>query len=226
MSRWSRVWRNADAVCFDVDSTLSQDEGIDILASVCGVGDEVAEWTHRAMGGGTTFEQALAARLEIIKPSQQQIEVCLKQHPPAFTPHVQDVIAELQNQSKSIYLVSGGFTQMIYPMAEILGIPKNAVFANKLRFKEDGSYGGYDDEAFTAWTGGKQRALNWIKSTFQHKNMVMIGDGITDLEARPPADIFIAYTGIHEREKVVQGADYACSDFNELLSVLKTQQDA
>lgn len=42
-----KVWRNADAVCFDVDSTVCLDEGIDELAEFCGAGKAVAEWTAR-----------------------------------------------------------------------------------------------------------------------------------------------------------------------------------
>lgn len=41
------VWRHADAVCFDVDSTVCIDEGIDELADFCGAGKAVAEWTAR-----------------------------------------------------------------------------------------------------------------------------------------------------------------------------------
>ena len=71
---WKDFWLKADAVCFDVDSTVSNDEGIDLLANICGAGDEVAAWTNKAMSGNTTFEQALAARLDIIKPSRQDLE--------------------------------------------------------------------------------------------------------------------------------------------------------
>lgn len=39
--------RNADAVCFDVDSTVILDEGIDELADFCGAGKAVAEWTAK-----------------------------------------------------------------------------------------------------------------------------------------------------------------------------------
>ena len=42
-----QVWQNADAVCFDVDSTVCLDEGIDELAEFCGAGKAVAEWTAR-----------------------------------------------------------------------------------------------------------------------------------------------------------------------------------
>lgn len=41
------LWRNANAVCFDVDSTVCLDEGIDELAEFCGAGKAVAEWTSR-----------------------------------------------------------------------------------------------------------------------------------------------------------------------------------
>lgn len=40
-----KIWRNADAVCFDVDSTVCKDEGIDELAEFCGAGEAVAAWT-------------------------------------------------------------------------------------------------------------------------------------------------------------------------------------
>lgn len=41
------MWKNSDAVCFDVDSTVCLDEGIDELAEFCGAGEAVAEWTAR-----------------------------------------------------------------------------------------------------------------------------------------------------------------------------------
>lgn len=41
------TWKNAQAVCFDVDSTVCEDEGIDELADYCGAGEAVAEWTAR-----------------------------------------------------------------------------------------------------------------------------------------------------------------------------------
>jgi hypothetical protein len=139
--------RRADAVCFDVDSTVVVDEGIDILADVCGCGKEVADWcvdnccficeiaivqhglgafvrimfvvskmdvrmlqgtgpnviksmvaitwhvattnrTNRAMGGNVLFQDALSARLDIMKPSLSDIENCLQMHPPQLTPGV------------------------------------------------------------------------------------------------------------------------------------------
>lgn len=49
--RIMEVWKRCTAVCFDVDSTVCQDEAIDRLAEHCGVGPEVKAWTAKAMGG-------------------------------------------------------------------------------------------------------------------------------------------------------------------------------
>jgi hypothetical protein len=38
------IWQQADAVCFDVDSTVCKDEGLDELAEYCGVGEQVRAW--------------------------------------------------------------------------------------------------------------------------------------------------------------------------------------
>ena len=68
-----QIWRKADAVCFDVDSTLVTIEGLDSLAEYCGVGEEVKQWTKRAMGGSVTFQESLKARLNIVKATEKQV---------------------------------------------------------------------------------------------------------------------------------------------------------
>ena len=68
-----QIWRKADAVCFDVDSTLVTIEGLDALAEYCGVGEEVRQWTKRAMGGSVTFQESLKARLDIVKATERQV---------------------------------------------------------------------------------------------------------------------------------------------------------
>lgn len=71
----------SDIVCFDVDSTVIVEEGIDELAEFCGKGHEVANLTKEAMGGSMTFQEALRRRLDIIKPSQRQIRDFLMNKP-------------------------------------------------------------------------------------------------------------------------------------------------
>lgn len=43
------IWRSVGAVCFDVDSTVCEEEGIDVLAEYCGAGQAVKEWTTKCV---------------------------------------------------------------------------------------------------------------------------------------------------------------------------------
>lgn len=50
----------------------------------------------------------------------------------------------------------------------------------------------------------------------------MVGDGATDMQARPPADLFIGYGGIVVRDAVKKGADWFITDFSDVLKILKS----
>ncbi|CAO2142487.1 unnamed protein product [Urochloa humidicola] len=214
--------RNADAVYFDVDSTVIQDEGIDELADFCGAGKAVAEWTAKAMTGTVPFEEALAARLSLIKPSLSQVEECLEKRPPRISPGMADLVNKLKANNTDVFLVSGGFRQMIKPVASELGIPAENIIANQLLFGTSGEYAGFDPTEPTSRSGGKAQAVQQIKQNYGYKIVVMIGDGATDLEARQPggADLFICYAGVQMREPVAAGADWVVFDFQELIAKL------
>ena len=49
----------------------------------------------------------------------------------------------------------------------------------------------------------------------------MVGDGATDMQARPPADAFIGFGGIVTRDVVKEGADWFVTDFEELLEIIR-----
>ena len=216
-----KAWSDGPAaVCFDVDSTVVTEEGIDILAEHCGAGTEVAAWTAKAMGGSVPFHDALEARLQLIKPSLSDIESCHVEHPLQLTKGVKQLISSLHKRGTHVYLVSGGFRQMIYPLADILNIPRKNVFANNILHDENGNYVGFDREEPTSKAGGKAVVINSLKETHGYQPMFMIGDGATDMEARPPADFFIGFGGIIVRDKVQAGADWFVTDMEELIGHL------
>ncbi|XP_057798167.1 phosphoserine phosphatase, chloroplastic [Salvia miltiorrhiza] len=216
------VWRNANAVCFDVDSTVCVDEGIDELAEFCGAGEAVAEWTARAMGGSVPFEQALAARLSLFSPSQSQVQEFLEKRPPRLSPGIDALVKKLHEKNKAVYLVSGGFRQMINPVATLLGIPLENIYANQLQFGSSGEFSGFDPNEPTSRSGGKAVAVQQIRKAKGFKSLVMIGDGATDLEARKPggADLFICYAGVVLREAVAANADWLVFNFKALINSL------
>ncbi|CAI7750345.1 unnamed protein product [Closterium sp. NIES-54] len=215
-----RVWRAADAVCFDVDSTVCVDEGIDELAAYCGAGEAVAAWTTKAMSGSVPFETALAARLEIFNPSAADVAGFLRDHPPRLNPGIGELVRRLKARGTEVYLISGGFRQMIEPVAALLDIPVTNIFANRLLFEEgSGAYSGFDANEPTSRSGGKARAIVQLKQEHGFKRLVMVGDGATDLEARQPggADMFIGYGGIQVRKVVAAESDWFAMDFQHLI---------
>jgi len=214
------LWRQADAVCFDVDSTVCQDEAIDELASYLGRGEQVKRCTQKAMGGSMTFREALTLRLDIIQPSRHHLETYANTHPIRLTPGVRELINELQARDVHVYLVSGGFRRLIKPVAEALGIPKSNVYANEILFDENGQYAGFSTEELTSDSGsinvGKAGVCGLLKANHGYKTLLMVGDGATDAEACPPADGFIGFGGNQLREGVKQAADWYVYDFESL----------
>lgn len=55
--------------------------------------------------------------------------------------------------------------------------------------------------------------------------MVMVGDGATDLEARPPADLFIGFGGVAVREVVKQNADWFVTDLEAITEALEADDE-
>lgn len=210
--------QSAQCVCFDVDSTVIMDEGIDVLAAFKGRGAEVAALTAKAMGGHVLFQDALRDRLALIQPSAQDLHACLQAHPPRLTPGVAQLIDALQKRGTHVYLVSGGFRQMIDPVAALLRIPTHRIFANTLHFEPSGAFRGFDASEPTSRDGGKPAVVARLKKEHGYSPLVMIGDGATDMQARPPADAFVGFGGIVVRDPVKAGADWFVTDFQVSLA--------
>jgi len=216
------TWRSAQAVCFDVDSTLCEDESIDELAAFLGKGEAVAALTAAAMGGDTPFEVALEARLGLMQPSAADVDAFLAAHPPRLSPGIPDLVAKLQARGTAVFLVSGGFRAVINPIADLLSIPRSHVFANTILFGGDGAYAGFDRAEHTSRSGGKRAAVQAIRAAHDLRSVVAVGDGVTDAEAVAPggADMFIGYGGVVERPAVAARADWFVTSVQALIDAL------
>ena len=210
----------ADAVCFDVDSTVIDEEGIDVLADTLGKGPEVTAWTTKAMDGNIKFEDALAARLDIIKPSKSDIANCLEKHPLRLSPGVDRLVDALHKRGTDVFLVSGGFRLMIEPVAEHLGVSFDRIYANTITFDDKGEYTGFDSNEPTSADQGKPKALTMIKEKYGYKTMVMVGDGATDAQAKPPADAFVGFGGVVARAAVKEKACWFVHDFETMIDIV------
>ncbi|XP_045516569.1 phosphoserine phosphatase isoform X1 [Pieris brassicae] len=218
------VLRTADCVCFDVDSTVIRDEGIDELAKFCGKGEDVKRLTAEAMCGNMTFQEALKKRLDIIRPTVGQIKEYLEKFPIHLTPGVAELVKVLQERGVAVYLVSGGFRSLIDPVADLLSIPRSNIYANRLKFYFNGEYAGFDENEPTSRSGGKPLVIRRLKEQHGYQKLVMIGDGATDAEASPPADAFIGFGGNVVREEVQKRAPWFVTSFQELTDALIVQK--
>ncbi|GLI63668.1 hypothetical protein VaNZ11_006706 [Volvox africanus] len=219
----SHILRTAEAICFDVDSTFCEDESIDELAAYLGVGEQVAALTAKAMGGTVEFKDALRTRLGVMQPTRAALDAFLHDHPHRVTRGIPELVALLRSRGQEVFLVSGGFRQIIHPLAEALGIPLSHVFANSILFDAEGKYAGFDESEFTCRSGGKPAAIRHIKEKYGYDSVVMVGDGATDMEARleGAASLFVGYGGVVVRKNIAEKADWYIMDIQQLIDALQ-----
>lgn len=218
-----RRWQSADAVCFDVDSTLCVDEMINEFAKYLRC-NEIAKFTEDAMNGEISFHESLRIRLNILKPTREQLKDFIRQRKVRLTPGAEALVAELHVRHIPVYLISGGFLPMILPVAKQLGIPDSNIYANEMLFDGNGFYTGFDGTRITSDSGcdcfGKAVVCRKLKDEKGYKNLVMIGDGVTDLEASTQADLFVGFGGNRCREVVKRKASWFVYDLDTLRASL------
>ena len=193
-------------VFFDVDSTLVTIEGIDIL----GRGDRrIVELTEAAMNGAIPIEEVYARRLSLIRPSRPDVEALAKQYRQSLVDGAAETIDALLRADAIVHLVTAGIEQAILPLAETLGVPN--VHAVRLEFADDGAYVDFDRRSPLTRAGGKEIVVRDVRARTKGK-AAFVGDGASDLEAKPAVDLFIGFGGVRERALVRENAHaYATS---------------
>jgi phosphoserine phosphatase len=190
-------------IFFDVDSTLSAIEGIDELAAG---NQEIAALTEAAMNGEVPLNEVYARRLDIIRPDRARVEELGRLYVDRMIPDAPAVVARLREAGVEVLIVSAGIRQAILPLAEHLGIPARAVNAVDLTFDDDGNYVDFDRRSPMTRNGGKEIVVMNIRARTKGK-AAFVGDGITDLEAKPAVNLFIGFGGVRTRERVRTEAD-------------------
>ena len=82
---------------------------------------------------------------------------------------------------------------MIIPYLSFLNISNDNLFCNKLLFDKNGNYLDFDKTKLTSLDGGKILVVKNLSK--KYKNIIMIGDGSTDLDTQPYVNSFIGYGG-------------------------------
>jgi phosphoserine phosphatase len=202
-------------VVFDVDSTLIEDEVIELLADAAGRREEVAAVTNRAMAGELDFSQSLIERVATLRglPESVFAEV---QSRIKITTGAQETISAIQAAGGKVGAVSGGFIQLLAPLADKLQL--NFSRANELEVV-DGQLTGKVIGKIIDRSAKAQALREWSLESGLTRT-VAVGDGANDLEMMAVADLGVAFNAkpiVREKaDAIIEG-----NDLRELLRLLE-----
>jgi phosphoserine phosphatase len=206
--------RSFQTVVFDCDSTLCTIEGIEELAREHRA--EVEALTEEAMRGTIPLEQVYGRRLELVRPPRGRVLALGQRYIETLVPDAMATVAALRAEGVHVRVISGGLKPAVLAVARNLGVEADAVAAVDIYFDENGGYAGFEENSPLATSAGKRRVIEGWR--LEHP-VLMVGDGATDLEARPAVDAFAAFAGVVYRAQVVAAAEYVIRE-NSLAPVL------
>ena len=179
-------------VVLDVDSTLTRDEGIDLLAGLVSADTaaEVAAVTAATMRGELDFEESLRKRVAALRGVSLEAVAAATSHV-RLTDGAHDLVSALHAHGHLVGAVSGGFHQMIDPLAEDLGLDFHR--ANTLEVSNGLLTGSLVGDIIDAQAKAATLA-HWASShSIDMANTVAIGDGGNDVEMLGQAGVGIAF---------------------------------
>lgn len=185
-----RAWNTRKLVVLDVDSTLINEEVIDLLGISAQKGAEIQRITERAMAGELDFANSLQERVALLSGLPESIlhEIASRI---SLTKGAAEVIAQLHRCGHQVALVTGGFIEVIEPLARTLGI--GLIRANSLEIENGRLSGKVKGDIVDKI--GKAKALEEFASELgiDLEDTVAIGDGANDVEMLHRAGYGIAF---------------------------------
>lgn len=193
-------------VVFDVDSTLIEDEVIELLAEVAGKRAEVAAVTERAMAGELDFAESLIARVATLQGLPESVFADVQQRI-QITLGAKETIRAIQAAGGKVGAVSGGFNQLLTPLAAELNL--DYARANQLEVV-DGVLTGKVLGAIIDRSAKAEALREWSKDSGLTRT-VAVGDGANDLEMMANAELGVAFNAkpvVREKADVIlEGKD-------------------
>lgn len=212
----------------DFDSTFIKLEALDELFNISNIKGiksdlelkEFEKITSSSMNGSLSFSESLKKRMKLLKADRTHIDKLVKKLSGKVSSSVKRNKSFFINHSENIYIISGGFKELIVPVVGKFGIPAENVFANTFTYDKDGNISGYDKKNLLSFDNGK---IEQLKQLGLSGELYVIGDGYTDYELKKAgiAHKFFAFTENVEREIVSSKADHITPSMDEFLYLNK-----
>ena len=201
----------------DMDSTMIQQECIDELADVAGVGDRVKDITARAMNGELDFEEAIRERVGLLEGLPESVIGDVLETRISYMPGGLTLLATMKAHGAYAALVSGGFTAFTSSVADALGFNENR--ANTL-LAENGVLTGQVGMPILGQQA-KVDALTDITARLglDGSDVLAVGDGANDLGMLHRAGMGVA---LHAKPSVAAQCDVRVN-FGDLTALLYLQ---
>jgi len=182
--------RNRRLVCFDMDSTLIQNEVIDELAKAAGVGAEVASVTEAAMRGEMDFQESFRRRLSLLEGLDADVLPSVAESL-QITEGASQLIETLKFYRYKIAILSGGFTYFARYLQDKFDI--DYVYANELEIENGRLTGQVAGEIVDE--NRKADLLKQIadQESIRLEQVIAVGDGANDLPMLSAAGLGIAF---------------------------------
>ncbi len=201
----------------DMDSTMIQQECIDELADMAGVGERVKEITARAMNAELDFEGALHARVALLKGLKAGIIDQVLQERITLMPGGKTLLATMKANGGHAALVSGGFTAFTDHVARQLGFDEHR--ANSLIIKDGALTGAVGLPILGAQAKIDALAQITARLGITENQVIAVGDGANDLGMLHRAGTGVA---LHAKPAVAAQCDIRVN-FGDLTALLYLQ---
>ncbi len=184
----------AGLILLDVDSTFTTTEAVDLLAEYAGAGSRVADITERAMRGELDFAESLRERVATLAglPLTIMDEVGPRM---ALSPGAESLVLAAHAAGVPIGVTSGGFTQLVDPLARHHGLDFHN--ANELGVRTVAGVERLTGEVVGTIVDREQKARDLARFAAEHgvdpQLTVAVGDGANDLAMLAAAGLGIAY---------------------------------
>ena len=187
------------------------------------INQQIKNLTNQAMEGELDFSIALKKRVSLLNMHQTELKNIISILKERISDSFLENINKIKAISDSVYIVSGGFKEIITPIVKDFGIEDNHVFGNQFRYDSRGFINGINNKSLLSYSDGKIRAVETLNL---ENGAYVIGDGSTDLELKKVKGItsFICFVENINRESVSSKADYIASNLNQVFEIIDNKK--